>query len=347
LTSRVPFFVQKHDPAIHLSALVDLIAGSQRHTGEIPWSQEDKTDPWDHVEAAMGLTIGGRYERSRKAFTWLKNQQLDDGSWYAAYENGVVKDHTRETNHAAYIAAGLYHYHLITGDLEFVRHMWPTMAAAVEFAISLQAAGGEIYWALDPRGRVDPMALLTGCSSIAFSLKCALVLTRLLNKDCPHWRKALMRLQVCIQDKPHNFNMTKSRFSMDWFYPILCGIVTGRTAQARIEKYWKKFVIHNVGVRCVSDQPWVTIAESCELVLALAAMGNDLLSRIVFSWIGDRTFNDDTYWCGFTFPEMVIWPEEKITWTNAVVLMAADALYHLTPAASMFSHSHWFKQDVC
>jgi hypothetical protein len=38
---------------------------------------------------------------------------------------------------------------------------------------------------------------------------------------------------------------------------------------------------------------------------------------------------------------MVIWPEEKITWTNAVVLMAADALYHLTPAAGLFSHHAW------
>jgi hypothetical protein len=35
---------------------------------------------------------------------------------------------------------------------------------------------------------------------------------------------------------------------------------------------------------------------------------------------------------------MVLWPEEKITWTNAVVLMAADALYDLTPAGRLFSH---------
>ena len=135
--------------------------------------------------------------------------------------------------------------------------------------------------------------------------------------------------------------MTKSRFSMDWFYPVLCGTITGREAQARVESQWKKFVVQNVGVRCVSDQPWVTIAESSELVLALAAMGNDLLARIVFNWIGDHTFDDSTYWCGFTFPDLVIWPEEKITWTNAVVLMAADALYNLTPASRLFSHEHW------
>jgi hypothetical protein len=38
---------------------------------------------------------------------------------------------------------------------------------------------------------------------------------------------------------------------------------------------------------------------------------------------------------------MILWPEEKITWTNAVALMAADMLYELTPAAQLFSHRFW------
>jgi hypothetical protein len=96
-----------------------------------------------------------------------------------------------------------------------------------------------------------------------------------------------------------------------------------------------------MGVRCVSDQPWVTIAESSELVLTLSAMDNHLLARIVFAWISDFKFDDGTFWCGFTFPDMVLWPEEKISWTNAVVLMAADALFDLTPAGRLFSHQFW------
>ena len=38
---------------------------------------------------------------------------------------------------------------------------------------------------------------------------------------------------------------------------------------------------------------------------------------------------------------MTIWPEEKISWTNGVVLMAADALYELTPASRLFDHRAW------
>jgi hypothetical protein len=128
---------------------------------------------------------------------------------------------------------------------------------------------------------------------------------------------------------------------MDWFYPMLSGALTGEQAQARLDRYWKKFVVKGLGVRCVSDHPWVTMAETSELSLALAAMGNRELAEIVFGWIQDRTFEDGSYWCGFTFPDMVIWPEDKLTWTNAVVLMAADALYHMTPASRLFSHRAW------
>ena len=70
-------------------------------------------------------------------------------------------------------------------------------------------------------------------------------------------------------------------------------------------------------------------------------MGNRELSEIVFNWIVGRKFEDGSYWCGYTCPDIVVWPEEKITWTNAVILMAADAIYGLTPASQIFSHRLW------
>jgi hypothetical protein len=128
---------------------------------------------------------------------------------------------------------------------------------------------------------------------------------------------------------------------MDWFYPVLCGAVSGQEAVKRIERQWKKFVVEGLGVRCVSDQPWVTIAESSELVLTLAAMGAVDKARIVFNWLSEHVFEDRSFWCGFTFPDMTRWPEEKIAGTNAVALLAADALFTLTPASVLFSHAWW------
>lgn len=336
-----PGFKYKRGLSVDADALVELIAVNQRPSGEIPWCQGQKTDPWDHVEAAMGLAIGGRYEAARRAFRWLASTQLNDGSWYAAYLDGIPQDRTRDSNLTAYIAVGLYHYYRVTGDLDFVADMWPVMTRAVDFAIGLQTKEGPINWALDPDGQVDPMALLTGSSSIYMSLKCASALANRLEKPQPVWESARDRLGRALRHKRPLFNMTKSRFSMDWFYPVLSGVLTGDDARRRIDKYWKKFIVEGQGVRCVFDEPWVTIAETCELVLALSAMGNTELAGIVFGWISDKCFEDGTYWCGFTFPDMVIWPEDKITWTNAVVLMALDALFQLTPAHDFLSHRHW------
>ena len=329
------------DLSINIDNICKLIAQSQKASGEIPWCDGLKTDPWDHVEAAMGLGIGGYLSAAQLAFDWLVRTQHGDGSWYSAYLNGEPEDKTRDANMSSYIAVGVFHHYLISGDLAFLRQMWPTVSAGIDFALGLQAPTGEIHWAVSPQGNVDPMALLTGSSSIYMSLKCALAIAKILGYQIPRWREGLIRLGNAIRHKPHLFNMTKSRFAMYWFYPILAGVLTQDKAQKRIDQYWKKYVVEEKGVLCVSDEPWVTIAETSELVIALAAMGNQKLAEIVFSWIVDRRYEDGSYWCGFTCPDMTIWPEEKITWTNAVALMAADAIYNLTPAGELFSHRFW------
>lgn len=318
-----------------------LIARTQRKTGEIPWHEGGKTDPWDMVEAAMGLTVAGYFREARHAFEWMARTQIEDGSWYAAYRDGNPEDRTRDANMSSYISVGVFHHYLVTRDLPFLRKMWRTVRSALDFALNLQAPSGQIHWAISPEGKVDPVALLTGSSSIFLSLKCGLAIAGQLGHEQLSWWKGLAGLGKAIRHRPHLFDMTKARYSMDWFYPVLCGAVTGEAARKRIERSWKKFVVHDLGVRCVSDQPWVTIAESCELALALSAIGQHKLSRMIFDWVRDRTFEDGSYWCGFTFPDRVIWPGEKITWTNGVVLLAADALFELTPASRFFHHEFW------
>lgn len=327
--------------ALNINSVIEFILSLQQTSGDIPWHVGGKTDPWDLVETIMGLNIGYEFKASYQAFEWLKTMQNAEGSWYSSYINGIPEDRTCETHMAAYICVGLFHTWLLNTDTDFLESMWPVMEKAVDFAISLQTPGGEIYWAKSPEGVVDPMSLLAGSSSIYLSLKCALSICRILGKSKPAWETAFSKLGRSIRDNIHNYNVSKSRFSMYWFYPMLSGALTGEKAIHRLEKYWGRYVIEGQGARCVSDRPWVTIAESCELVLALNAMGDTKKAAIVFSWIQDRVYEDKTYWCGYTYPDMVIWPEDKLSWTNAVVLMAADALYKITPAAALFCHSSW------
>lgn len=322
-------------------SVAEFILSLQKTSGDIPWYPGGKTDPWDLVETIMGLNIGGHFDASRRAFEWLKQRQNRDGSWYSSYNDGQPGDRTRETHMAAYVAVGLFHSWLVKRETALLERYWPVMEKAVEYAVSLQTQSGEIYWARSPEGKVDPMSLLAGSSSIFMSLKCAIAIARILGKRRADWELSFESLGTSIRENIHHYNVSKSRFSMYWFYPVLSGALTGEQAAKRIEKYWHKYVIEGQGARCVSDQPWVTIAETSELVLALKAMGREEKARIVFSWIQDKVYEDKTFWCGYTYPDMVVWPEEKISWTNAVVLMAADALYGLTQASTLFDHQSW------
>ena len=338
--SRIPAKARPFS-VLNIDSVAGMIASLQKCSGDIPWHVDGKTDPWDLVESIMGLNIGGYHGEARLAFHWLKENQNPDGSWFSSYVNGVPEDRTCETHMACYIAVGLFHTYLVTRDIPLLEQYWPTLEKGIEFALNLQTTTGEIYWAKSPEGKVDPMSLLAGSSSIFMSLKCALAIASALGLKKSSWEQAFKSLGASIQENLHVYNVSKSRFSMYWFYPILSGALRGEKAQARIDKYWHKYMIEGQGTRCVSDQPWVTIAETSELVLALNAMGNTHKARLVFSWIQDRVYEDKTFWCGYTYPDIVVWPEEKISWTNAVVLMAADALYHLTPAARFFDHSAW------
>ena len=68
-------------PREFLQTTVDFLLRTQRPWGEIPWFEGGHSDPWDHTEAAMGLSIAGEVAAAVRAYRWLADTQLDDGSW--------------------------------------------------------------------------------------------------------------------------------------------------------------------------------------------------------------------------------------------------------------------------
>lgn len=345
-------------PEALLRPTVNYILRTQLPNGCIPWFAGGKADPWDHIEAAMGLTIGGEFEAAQTAYRWLAQEQLADGSWWAGYtgekypneryagekyadEKAPDRNH-RETNFIAYIATGVWHYFLVTEDKKFLQEMFPHVISAIDFVLRYQASTGEIYWAVSENGDAKQDALITACASIYKSLECAILSAEVLQLNTGRWRTARQRLGHALRFQPECFDRTwetKERFSMDWFYPILTGVITGRAAQKRIEQKWSVFVEENIGCRCVSDEPWVTIAESCELTLALLAAGEHARALNLFSWLHQWMDTDGGYWTGFNFRDQVIWPKEKTTWTAGAILLAADALTEYTPASLLFIES--------
>lgn len=222
-----------------------------------------------------GAGRGKRAQAAERAYDWLARHQNGDGSWYAAYHDGDPQqptDRSRETNFCAYVAVGVWHHYLATGDDAFVDRMWPTVFAAIEFVLRLQQPGGQIGWKREADGTAVDDALLTGSSSVHQALRCALAIAERREEPQPDWELATGALAHAIRNHPERF-LDKNRYSMDWYYPVLGGAVTGAEATARIQEGWDRFVVPGLGVRCVLPNPWVTGGESCELALALWVTG--------------------------------------------------------------------------
>ncbi|MEX2291150.1 MAG: prenyltransferase [Mycobacteriales bacterium] len=307
-----------------LERTVAAVAAAQQPGGTLPWP-DGHTDPWDHVECAMALTLGGRLAEVRAAYGWMRRTQEPDGAWRMKYDGERVLDASVDTNQCAYVAVGVWQWWTVTGDRDLVETMWPYVRRALDFVLDLQAPGGQLHWSRSPEGDVDPDALLTGSSSAYQALRCGLALADLLGDPQPEWELAAGLLQHAVAHHPEVF-LDKSRFSMDWYYPVLGGAVRGEEARHRLAERWDEFVVPGVGARCVADRPWVTGAETAELVLTLAATGEDERGRRLLRDVQHLRASDGSYWTGLVFDEGVRWPVERSSWTSAAVVLAADAL---------------------
>ncbi|MFD6436046.1 prenyltransferase/squalene oxidase repeat-containing protein [Streptomyces venezuelae] len=324
-------------------ATVRGILAVQREDGAIPWFRGHHLDPWDHTEAAMALDAAGEHAAAERAYDWLARHQNPDGSWYAAYADGDpgdVTDRGRETNFCAYLAVGVWHHYLSTGDEAFLDRMWPAVVAAVEFVLALQQPGGQIGWKREADGTPVTDALLTGSSSIHQALRCALAVAEQREEPQPDWELAAGALAHAIRHHPERF-LDKDRYSMDWYYPVLGGAVTGVAAKSRIEEGWDRFVVPGLGVRCVVPNPWVTGGESAELALALWAIGeSDRALEILQSIQHLRDPESGLYWTGYVFDDKKVWPEELTTWTAGSLLLAVAALGGDEATCTVFSGDH-------
>jgi hypothetical protein len=300
------------------------IAASQLPCGAIPWP-DGHTDAWDHVECAMALVAAGELAAARRAYGWLRETQAADGSWATSWEGLTVLDPLVDVNQCAYVAVGLWHWWLATGDRTLVELLWPVTTRALDLVLRMQAPGGEVWWAREADGRIRQEALLTGSASMYQSLRCGLALARLLRQPQPDWELAAGQLQHAVAHHPEAF-LDKSRFAMDWYYPVLGGAVRGPAGQEHLLRGWDAFVVAGLGVRCVCDEPWVTGAETAELAISLLTVGLTDRAEQVLREVQHLREADGSYWTGLVYDQQVRWPAERSSWTSAAMVLATDAL---------------------
>ncbi len=320
---------------------VDAIARWQLPNGMVPWFPGGHADPWNHIEAAMALALGGRRSDAERAYQWLVDTQRPDGSWHQYYLADSIEQDKLDANTISYVATGVWHHWLLFEDAGFLETMWPIVDRAIEFVLDLQTSRGEIIWARHADGTPWSFALLTGSSSMCHSLRCAIALAEHLGHERPDWELSAARLahvvaSHCRGELPDAF-APKHRWAMDWYYPVLAGVLSGDEGRLRLETRRETFMVEGMGVRCVSDRPWVTAAETAECLFAYLAVGDSDTALTLFDWSQGLRADDGHYWTGIVFPEMVHFPgNEKTTYTGASIVLAADALSGTSPAAGLF-----------
>jgi hypothetical protein len=283
----------------------------------------------------MALSACGLADAARRGYEWLRDTQRADGSWPRTTLGGDVTDQAAESHHAAYVAVGVWHEYLVSRDQDFAARMWPAVRRGTDWVLNLQVQRGEVVWERDAAGRPGGFSLLSGCSSILHGLRCAIALADLAGEPQPEWELAAAQLGHVVARHPEAFE-DKSRFAMDWYYPVLGGALRGAPATRRLAESWDTFVVPGLGVRCVSDQPWVTVAETCELVLALDSCGQRESAAELFAVVHTLRHDDGSYWTGWQFANARHFPAERSSWTAAAVILAADALTGFSSAAGIF-----------
>ncbi len=322
--------------AVQVLTTAHSIVSLQRPDGMIEWFPGGHCDPWNHVEAAMALTVAGLDDEADRAYQWLVDSQLPDGSWFNYYRATGVEDTRLDTNVCAYLATGAWHRYVSTDDLGGLERLWPTVEAGTDFVLRWQRPDGSIHWSLDPTGCLEEYALLTGSSSIYHSLRCAIACAERLGHERPDWELAAGRLAHALAYRPNAF-APKAEFAMDWYYPVLSGALSGEAACRRIEASWSTFVMEGRGVRCVSTGEWVTAAETAECVLALNALGMDTAATDLLAWVQALRNDDGSYWTGMVYPDEATFPPlERSSYTAGAMVLAADALSRSTPASGLF-----------
>ncbi|MEX2625571.1 MAG: hypothetical protein WD225_01740 [Ilumatobacteraceae bacterium] len=317
------------------------LASLQLGTGMIPWFPGGHCDPWNHVESAMALDVAGFSDEAAHAYRWLADVQRHDGSWHNYYwSDGSIEEAKLDTNVCAYIATGLWHHWRCTGDHDVVVELFPVVRRALDWVLSHRRADGTVLWAVEVDHAPWSYALLTGSSSIQHSLRCGADLAALLDEPRPDWVAAADTIAAVVAEQPDAFE-PKTRWAMDWYYPVLTGAVTGEAAKAHLVEGWDTFALEGLGIRCVSDERWVTASETAECSLAFSAIGDLATATDLLAWTRPHRLDDGAYWTGIVHPSGERFPfEEHTSYTAAAIILAADAIAGASPASDVFSRAH-------
>ena len=221
----------------------------------------------------MALDVGGRFAEAERAYEWLRA--------HAARRRLVARVLRRRRGQGAHAR---HQRHLLRRERRVAplprhrRHrlprseFWPIVERAIDFALDHQHPTGEIEWGADPT-RDGKGALLTGSSSIYSACGARSRSPSGSAASAPTGSCRSARSPSRSRTGPSvSSTRTAGRWTGTTRSSAACCAATPRE-RAHRRRAGTRSSSPGRGVRCVSDQPWVTAAETCELVMALDAIG--------------------------------------------------------------------------
>ena len=126
---------------------------------------------------------------------------------------------------------------------------------------------------------------------------------------------------------------------MDWYYPVLSGALIDDAAKLRLNDAWETFYMQDHGIRCVSDEPWITASETAECAIAHSAIGDQQTAHQLLALTSPHRNDDGSYLTGIVYPQRIAFPANEVSaYTGAAVILAADAQSAISPAHRLFTH---------
>ena len=131
----------------------------------------------------------------------------------------------------------------------------------------------------------------------------------------------------------------RSNFSMDSYYPVISGCLNKNEIEEAIQQTLNNFYEDGLGIKCVREEPWITVAETNEFVIALV-IGNkkDLAKKILLE---STLISDKNNIKTVTIKSSIVVPKSGwIKIKNKFNKIPANATNKLTPELSILAKNN-------
>ena len=279
-------------------------------SGMIPWFPGGHADPWNHVEAAMALALGGRRAEAERAYEWLVGLQRPDGAWHQYYlADGVEQDkldanvvRLRRRRRVAPLAA---HRRPRASSRRCGRSSsGPSTSCSTCRRPAARSSGPATPTARRGASPCSPARRrsATACAARSPSPSCSAT-------SAPTGSCRPPGSPTSSAHEPEAF-APKHRWAMDWYYPVLAGVVA-RRRRPRPPRRALRHLRRWTATACAAcrDRPWITVAETCECALAHLAVGErETADDAVRAGRSSSAHDDGRYWTGTVFPDEAHFP---------------------------------------